>query len=131
MISSLVASSKKHVLTEKHRRKIKPTRLPRRSSAQLLLDRHVEVNRYLSLDDVDMTPGNRVKVAKIAMREGAETVSFQATAQVLMFAGKLRRRARKSALEKRNMDDRGRVNRINSLVPIKSATDMDLSLIHI
>ena len=78
---------------------------------QLLADRHEQVNRYLSLDDVDMTPGNRVKVTNIAVRKGAESVSFQATAQVLMFASKLRRRAKQEASKNRGGVKFGRVNR--------------------
>ena len=126
MISSLVESSKKHVLTKKHRSQLKSMRRTRKSSMQLMADRHAEVQRYLSLDDVDMTPGNRVKVADVAVRKGAEGVSFQATAQVLMFASKLRRRAKKNAQGKRGGEERrGRINRINNLVPIASATNMD------
>ena len=125
MISSLVESSKKHVLTKKHRARLKSTTRTRKSSMQLMADRHEEVQRYLSLDDVDMTPGNRVRVADVAVRKGAEGVSFQATAQVLMFASKLRRRAKRKALGRREGERRGRINRINNLVPIANATDMD------
>ena len=73
-----------------------------KTSKQLLADRHDEVNRYLMLDDVGMTPGNKVNTTNIDTRAEASGVSFKGTAKVLLFASKLRRKAREKASKKMN-----------------------------
>jgi hypothetical protein len=121
LVSRLVATAKSFNVTEHHGSKFKRKQVKTKNSKQLLADRHDEVNHYLTLDDVGMTPGNRVNTAQVDSREEASAVSFKSTVKVLLFASKLRNKAVKSKARRGGQQSSGVV----ALVPLSGASTTD------
>jgi len=114
MVSSLVSTAKSFTMTDKHNKMFKKTTKKFKTSKQLMADRHDEVHRFLMLDDVDMTPGNKVNTTNIDSRAEASSVSFKGTAKVLLFASKLRKKAKASRGRKGGSGGGGVLAAVNS-----------------
>ena len=111
LVSSLVSTAKSFTMTDKHTTMFQDTsnkaKRKGKTTKQLMADRHDEVNTFLTLDDVNMTPGNIVNTTNIDSRKESKAVSFKGTVKVLLFASKLKNKMKaKQQNKKRNTGGR-------------------------